>query len=215
MFMLNMLFNLKSQGAADPRGRFGGPQGRLPLNQSVNWLSLKSTIAEPDPSQAFDPEHNNLWDDLGPHGTLVIPNFGAAPGFDRANVAFRVAADPTGPGFPGTTQLQLIVSFGRPLLSARTTQASPFTDDSTPNGVVKTAAVFGFTGPNTTAGWFFRMGKIALRPPMNLPNGTVIPAGILNDRYEFSVGVIISPSGNTVGGPFEYFGEDPEMDVGQ
>ena len=211
MFMLNMLFQITRPGTPNKSGRFSGPASAAPLDQSVNWLRLKGGIpAEPDPSGRFDPEHNNLWDDLGPHGALVIPNFAPIPAgqFDPANVAFRVA--PGLAGVPATAQLQLIVSFGRPVISARTPQASPFTDDNTPNGTVKTAFVFPFAPMNTSAGWFFRLGRIAVRPPTS-----VSTAGVLNDRYEFSVGAIISPSGDTINGPFQYFGEDPEVDVGQ
>ncbi len=188
MFTLNLLFNLN-----DTNGRVTGDRGGVPLRKSMNWLKLRDPEpANPNPP-AFDPETAN-WTDLGQASTILLP-FSANPG----NICVRIAPDPVGPPPPipldPRATLQLVVSFGAPA-RARQKQASPF---QTPDGSIMTTFAFGPSPRNTSAGWFFPLGSIALAPAhVNL-----------TDRYEFTVGFIVNS-----GGLVRHYGEDPDMDVG-
>jgi hypothetical protein len=203
MYTLNYLFNF---GAID--GRFDGDRGGV-LGKSKNWLRLKKNVeaepANPDPS-VFNPERATIWKDLGEAGTLLLTGGSSNIG----NICIRLqpspedssTAPPT-PDLPAGATLQLVVTFGRPV-RANQVQASPFTD----SGAVKTTFTFGpITRNSTTVGgatpvaWFFPLGKVT-GPTSTEPD--------LTDRYEFSVGVKVTSAGIT-----HYYGDDPEMDIGQ
>jgi hypothetical protein len=207
VFMLNLLFEFTR-----PDGRFESsplvpsppPAGTLNLNQSRHWLKLTTT---PEPADVR-PETDAQWDDLGPRGTLYIPKITGA-GADPANIAIRIA--PFRGPVPQGMKLQLVMSFGRPDVAARTQYASPFTDtgNAPPAGSVLTTFVNppnyqpGLIDPTEgRASWFFPLKRaVVLRP--DKPNVT--------DRYEFSLGVIVMNQASVT----RHFGEDPEMDVGQ
>lgn len=204
MYTLNLLFNF-----GQTNGRFDGDKAGGVLGKSKNWLRLKTAIepepANPDPA-VFDPERPAIWKDLGEAGTLLLHRTPADPG----TICIRVAASPVDattvpptPALPANATVQLVVTFGRPV-RANQSQASPFVDGAEPS--VKTTFVFGPIQRNSPAAapvaWFFPLGKIAPPAAGRDPD--------LADRYEFSVGVIV-----TSGGLTRHYGEDPEMDVGQ
>jgi hypothetical protein len=231
--MLNLLFDPRNQD-----GRFvetPPPASALfPLLQSRHWLRLNG----PDPASlsTFDPENQTIWDDLGAVGTLLLPKATPAipdPGYICIRIA-PVSCTPPPPAVPTTAvtalnptgmTLRLVASFGRPIIAARTPRASPFSDGAALPQIFTTfiapdftviATGGGLTGtppvpnpaPNTTAGWFFSLGKINARSPVPTPASA---APFLTDRYEFSVGAIaIVPGTGT-----RHYGDDPEMDVGQ
>lgn len=187
MYTLNALFDLSKKD-----GRLSGDRPGGILNKSLNWLRLTDPEpADPNPP-AFDPEGAS-WSDLGEAGTLLLPG---TP--DPGRICIRVVPDPNGPPVPAGATLQLVVCFGRPT-RAHQPQASPFTDGTGAPSVL-TTFVFGPVTRNTSAGWFFPLGKIATKP--GNPN--------LTHRYEFSIGIVV-----TSGGVTRHYGEDPEMDVGQ
>jgi len=62
---------------------------------------------------------------------------------------------------------------------------------------------------NTLNGWFFELGQISIRPKDDPPPAKKM-AKFLAHRYEFALGVVV-----TNGTEKRYFGEDPEMDIGQ
>lgn len=189
--------------------------------------------APPDPPFAtFDPENPAIWDDLGAVGTLLLP-VPSATIPDPGNICIRVApvtcnsaAGTINTANPGGMTLQLVASFGRPVVAARTPTSSPFSDPAT-GGIKTTFIAPNFTqvlvggvlgpaagsGPNTSAGWFFALGNITVR---NSPVPPTPPSAhfFLTDRYEFSVGAI---AGITTLGVVltRRYGDDPEMDVGQ
>ena len=194
MYLLNMVFKIKSN---KPDGQFSGDDDTTgsgipkPLRTSLNWLELDPSQDENAPD--FDPE-TARWKDLGQAGALYLPS---EP--DPGSICIRLMQHQ---GEPVTiTKIQMAVSFGRPV-RAHQDQASPFTHDGTSNGRVVTTFI-----PNlmlrrntTSRGWFYKLGKIAIRPTHQK----------LIHRYEFSVGLIVTIEG----GDKYYFGEDPEMDVG-
>lgn len=189
MYMLNVLFNFN-----DDNGRFTGDRGSGPLLKSMNWLRLNG----PEPADPVPPGFpdalpaGSIWEDLGEARTLLLPS---VP--DPGHICIRVAPFPAAV-LPAGAMLQLVVTFGRPVKhNLPTAIASPFKDGAT----VQTTFVLGPISKNTSAGWFLVCGTIdpATRPTK--PN--------LTDRYEFSMGVIV-----TGGGVTRYYGEDPEVDVG-
>jgi hypothetical protein len=118
-------------------------------------------------------------------------------------------------------RLKLVASFGRPLIAARTPQSSPFTNASGNLITTFIAPPFPLVAnfpanpapppedPNTSAGWFLVLNKISKKPQATGPGAQRVK-DFLTDRYEFSVGAIMTD----VNGE-HHFGEDPEMDVGQ
>jgi hypothetical protein len=212
MFLLNLLFDINNTDGTFASTAPGAPGG--PLNQSRHWLRRRG--AEPpfnagsQPSFNFNPEDGN-WDDVGEFGTLFLPS-NPAPG----KLCIRLSE------FNGNIvglKVQLLVSFGRPLIAdARTPQASPFTANGLTGGQVLTAflgppfpavtsGTFSTDGrPNTSQGWFFSLGDIVRRP-----QGIGAIRSFLTDRYEFSIGAIVT---DTVGVQHHY-GDDPEADIGQ
>lgn len=195
MYMLNLLFEW-----AETNGRFRGDRPGGVLNRSMNWLQLDPLTPEPVGAAlaAFDPETAG-WNDLGQAQTLLIPSRGRPP--SPENLCIRVRSDPNDAGFPigaGGATLQLAVCFGR-AVKARQAQASPLTDNNAAGGPVMTTFISGVGTTNTAVAWFFPLGQIMARP--GNPN--------LTDRYEFSVGAIV-----TRGGVTHYYGEDPEVDIG-
>ncbi len=192
MYLLNLLFDF-NQG----NGRFTGDRGKDPLVQSMNWLKLNGP-EPPDPVPNDFPDAlpaGSSWEDLGEARTLLLPST-PAPGH---NIGIRVAPFPVA-ALPAGSEVQLVVSFGRPAKqNLPTAIASPFTD----NGAVRTTFVLGPRG-RPPAAWYLNLGKI---DPGARPNKRDI-----SERFEFSVGVIVR---DVVGGVTRYYGEDPEMDVGQ
>jgi hypothetical protein len=224
MYMLNLLFDFtKNDGlfVSSPLAPAGAPS----LPQSKHWLryNLGADPANPNPP-AFNPEIDANWEDLGPRGTLLMHK--AALG-QLANIAIRITTLNAPP--PAGMTLRLVLSFGHPDIAARTKFASPFTHDGTApstapiapgTGFVQTAFVGDFVasggGPNTVnaagtpAAWFFPVTRIA-NPTVLNPVAIGPDKANVTDRYEFSLGAIVT-DGN---GVIRHYGEDPEMDVGQ
>jgi hypothetical protein len=191
--MLNLVFNLSKTD-----GLFSGddptPGGNPDLRKSMNWLELNgkpTTDPTLPPAGTFDPETAN-WNDLGQAGTLLV---GGTP--DPGWICIRAVHDRRGPAPAPADTAQLVISFGRPARFFQP-QASPFTHDGTGSGRVVTTFVSGPDPMNTSAAWFYHLGRIARRPanPKH------------SHRYEFSIGLIV-----THGGQKLWYGEDPEMDI--
>jgi hypothetical protein len=204
VYTLNLLFDLSRVN-----GRFSGDAQTSsgPLSTSMNWLRLR--IAEPaDPNPpAFNPERNNIWDDLQEAASTLLLSLQSNPG----NICIRLAPDPDVAAPPNDIEVRLVVCFGRPT-KARQPQASPFTRA---NGVV-TTFFRDFTPMNSPRGltaegaaqagnlaWFFPLGVIAPQTRPNDRNKT--------HRYEFAVGVVARSAS---AGIERHYGEDPEMDLG-
>ena len=196
MYALNMVFKISEK---KPDGQFSGdddtPNSGIPepLRASRNWLELDQDPPQDENAPGFDPE-SARWNNLGEAATLYLPKE-PDPGW----ICIRVMQHQ---GQPVTvTNIQMAVSFGRPV-RAHQNQASPFTHDGTATGRVVTTFIPDLTLRDhpTTRGWFYKLGKIAIRPKHQK----------LIHRYEFSVGLIVT----VAGGEKYYFGEDPEMDVG-
>jgi hypothetical protein len=185
VFMLNLLFDF-----ASPDGLFTDRETPgVPLLNSKHWLK----VGNPNPPANFDPENPPNppgWEDLGPTGTLFVPN--ANP---QHVIAVRIAPDPNTAIDPAATA-EIVVAFGRPVI-ARQRFASPFVNGG------QTQTSFRFVLPLRPAagitGWFARLAPIG-RPGRHVN---------LSDRYEFALGVNITSAGVT-----RSYGEDPEFDVG-
>jgi hypothetical protein len=208
MYTLNLLFDFD-----ETNGRFSGDATTASgtLNTSMNWLRLKKIENEPpDPNPpAFDPERNAIWDNLTEAKATLLVSHKA----QRRTLCVRVAPDPDKPSPPGDLKLRLVVCFGRPT-KARQPQSSPFTQAQ--DGAVLTTFVTdpipmnspnglnqdGTAKPGNVA-WFFPLGKMN---PKELPQDEN-----KTHRYEFALGVIASSvSANKT----RYYGEDPEIDIG-
>jgi len=211
MYILTLQFDFTRQ-----TGRFSGdaepppPPPDRPLSTSMNWLRLDTTVpgvVEPDFVIPFTFNIETApWIDLEEAGTLVIPK----PDPQVIGIYVRQDRDAgTGPALDTAATASLAVCFGRPS-RARQTQASPITDTGTAAGTVKTTFMFPHTprnspptaAPGTGAGWFFPLGKIAKRPNNK----------ILLHRYEFAIGLEVHDVTNNIK---RYYGEDPEMDIGE
>ena len=175
MYLLNLLVNFNTLN-----GRFSGDAAGSPLKRSVNWLRLNAAD-EPDPN-TFDPE-TATWSNVGESGTVLIPR--REPPNPEDNICIRVAAHPDGPGLPDDATAQIVVSFGRSVRASQE-RASPFVEGDE----ARTTFIFGPRTRNTTAGWYFPLAQIGVRPPNH--NST--------HRYEFSVGVIVSSGGKVRAG---------------
>jgi len=193
MYMFNLLFNFDKTD-----GLFSGDDDTVgtgipgELRASKNWLERKPG------GGAFDPEAN-VWEDLGEASALMLTS-NPPP----SEICIRVAPHHGGTIPSPDATLQLVVSFGRPVLF-RQEQASPFVD----GGNIVTTFAFGMNPAstlqrNTSRGWFFSLGEVVKRPGAG-PGGNKR----LVHRYQFSVGVIV-----TDGATVRHYGEDPEMDVG-
>jgi hypothetical protein len=190
VYTLNLLFNLNNAN-----GRFSGDRRGGVLSKSNNWLLLKPAEPDnPDPS-VFNPEDPAIWTDQGEAGTLLIQN----DQNPNQHICVRIAPDPSGLAVDLTnTKVSLVVAFGASLPSAQA-HSSPFTTDDTEGGPVVTTFRFS-SNANTSAGWFFPLGRIRRVP--HSQNVT--------HRYQFAVGAIVEVRG----GITRHYGEDPEMDVG-
>jgi len=201
MFALNLLFDLsKRDGLFSGDCTTGGTGIPAELRKSLNWLKWKGP-PPPDPpdmpnppgtSPPFDPEASNSWKDLRQAGALLLSK-NKQPGW----ICIRAMPDPRGPAPAAGATLQLVVSFGRPARFYQP-QASPFTHDGQESGNIITTFVKGPAQMNTSRGWWFPLGQIAI--PQTEEH--------LAHRYEFSVGLIVKSGAQEF-----HYGEDPEMDI--
>jgi len=221
MFVLTARFDFSKD-----HGRFlEEPPGALPLKTSLNWLKLDipSGGVEPMlPATAFDPEAPGLsWTDLGDAGTLLIPAPIPAHNPYPAGVPFDhilgIYVTQGSGGVPLTDPLdtvELVACWGRPVKVRNRLQpyASPITDSgnpATPGGKtdrVKTTFIHPPKSKGASVGWFFPLGQISIRPD---DPGT---KKFLSHRYEFSIGIIVKDVST---GQVRYYGQDPEVDIGQ
>jgi len=206
MYMFNLLFKFDP---TQPDGLFSGDDTTaatgipVELRKSKNWLERKPGGGAPN--LVADAEAD-VWENLGEASSLMLssnPN----PG----EIGIRVAPHRGAPIPSPTATLLLVASFGKPVLF-RQPQASPFANVVA--GVQNVLTTFVSRDPvtgapaaltrNTARGWAFSFGNIVKRPGLGPGVG-----GRLVDRYQFSVGVIV-----TDGATVLHYGEDPEMDVG-
>lgn len=201
MYVMNLLFDLAKPGDGlfEPSPN---PAGPLPaaLNCSQTWLRLMNAAAVEvaDLGAGIDPAAlpgGLHWDIIGP-GPLYVPNHLAGGG--KHVVGVRIAPKTAG-AITAASALEFVASFGAPLPGV-TKFASPFDLTGPPDALTTFHAQPGlFAVPDH--GWFVKLHTI------DKPS----PHANIAHRYEFSVGVIITPA---LGGPSKHFGIDPEMDIG-
>lgn len=204
MYILNILFRF-----SEKTGLFSGDDATAPpgadssLRRSNEWLELKG--AEPlDPNPpSFNPDVRN-WERLGQAEALVLPTIAGSP--DPANIGIRIAPHQGGGSLSNPT-LQLAVTFGRPP-RLHQPQASPFKDAAgcvIPTFISPPIPRNTFLPDGSPFGWFVHLGTVKIRPG----SGTGFSKKKTH-RYEFAIGVIVSDNGQ-----MRYYGEDPEMDIGE
>lgn len=189
MYLLNMLFDL-----AKPDGLFSDSVSAAPLDQSRSWLVLVDAAGNPVPDLATNDPTNlpagQSWQIVG-ELPVYIPN---AVG---QVVGVRIAPISTSnPPLSAASQIVFVAAFGAPIPKA-TKRASPFKFNSATD-VATTFVGQGVPAGPPQNGWYFKLHRI---------DHSSLPYVV--DRYEFSVGAVISESGTT-----RHFGMDPEMDVG-
>ncbi|MBM3768022.1 MAG: hypothetical protein FJW32_21760 [Acidobacteria bacterium] len=190
-------------------GRFSGDSSEFtgPLHTSMNWLRLRLPPGGSEPDfpllPGFNVESQN-WRDLKEAGTLFLPK--PDPQVLGVYVREDIDSHPASSALSASATVQLAICFGRPT-RAKQSQSSPILE-STPTGpIVKSTIILGpatpMLGTPATEGkrWFFPLGKIGTRPD---------PDSNITHRYEFAIGVILRDGSKT-----RYYGEDPEMDIGE
>lgn len=203
MYILNMLFRFDER-----TGLFSGDDSTaIPnldgtLRRSNEWLELQGPEPANPNAPPFNPDVRN-WDRLGHAEALVLPTIAGTP--NPANIGIRIAPHQAG-GSLTNPALQLAVTFGRPARMHQP-QASPFVDAGSvkPTFITDKIQRNTFLQDGTPFGWFVHLGTVAIRPG----SGSGFSKKRTH-RYEFAIGVIVSDNGQT-----RYYGEDPEMDIGE